>query len=217
MKPAVRQALLALYEPLPRSVRLFVRIRLSLSDLDQIERYVPTRGAMLDIGCGHGLVANLLAITGPERTVLGIDLDEHKIASAQQTVGHRANIRFAVGDAGALPPGRYTAVTIADVMYLIPPATQRAIITSIAQSLEPGGLLVWKSQVRHPRWKYALTYGQEWLMTTVGPTRGAGLYFMDQAASLAAIGAAGLRPAAVAMPSLRPYTDMLFLGYKPEA
>jgi 2-polyprenyl-3-methyl-5-hydroxy-6-metoxy-1,4-benzoquinol methylase len=214
MNAADRHALLALYDPLPLLDRLFVRVRLLLSDLGRMERYVPAEGAVLDIGCGHGLVSNILALTGPERRVLGIDLDPRKISAAQQTIGQRTNIRFELGDATRLPAGRYRAVTIADVMYLIPEATQRAILVSIAEALVPGGVLVWKSQIRQPRWKYAITYGQEWLMTKLGPTHGAGLFFMDREESLDAIRAAGLRPAAVAMPSMRPYTDILFLGYK---
>jgi 2-polyprenyl-3-methyl-5-hydroxy-6-metoxy-1,4-benzoquinol methylase len=214
MNADLRRALLALYDPLPLTDRLFVRVRLLLSDLDRLERYVPAEGPVLDIGCGHGLVSNLLALTGPKRQVLGIDPDPRKVAAARQTVGDRPNIRFEIGDAVRLPAGPYRAVTIADVMYLIPEATQRAIIASIAGALEPGGVLVWKSQIRQPRWKYAITYGQEWLMTRLGPTHGAALCFLDREESLAALRDAGLRPAAVPMPSRRPYTDILFLGYK---
>jgi 2-polyprenyl-6-hydroxyphenyl methylase/3-demethylubiquinone-9 3-methyltransferase len=214
MDADLRRALLALYDPLPLTDRLFVRARLLLSNLDVLERYVPAVGPVLDVGCGHGLVSNLLALTGPGRRVLGIDLDERKVAAARQTIGARTNVRFEVGDAARLPPGEYCAVTIADVMYLIPEAQQRTIIASIAGALTPGGVLVWKSQIRQPRWKYAITYAQEWLMTRLGPTHGAGLFFMDRAESLDALRAAGLRPAAVPMPSMRPYTDILFLGYK---
>lgn len=214
MNRDLRRALLALYAPLPLGVRLFVRARLALSDLDALERYVPAIGPVLDIGCGHGLVSNILALTGAQRQVLGIDIDADKIAVASQTIGARQNIQFMVGDATDLPAGDYHAVTITDVMYLIPPETQRSILVSIAGALRPGGVLVWKSQIRQPRWKYAITYGQEWLMTRLGPTEGAGLFFMDREESLAGIRDAGLRPAVVPMPSFRPYTDVLFLGYK---
>lgn len=214
MQADLRRSLLALYDPLPVKDRLFVRARLLLSDLDRLERYVPTQGRVLDLGCGHGLVANILALTGPGRQVLGVDLDPAKIAAAQQTVGGRDNIRFTIGDAAALPAGPFQAVTIADVLYTIPPATQQAILRQIAAVLEPGGVLVWKTQVRHPRWKYAITYGQEWLMTRLGPTLSSGLHFLDREESLAALREAGLRPAIIPLPSIRPYTDLLLLGYR---
>ncbi|NMG11229.1 class I SAM-dependent methyltransferase [Brasilonema sp. UFV-L1] len=210
----IHRTLLTLYEPLPLGDRLFVRIRLLLSNLYQLERYVPREGKILDIGCGHGVLSNLLAITSPQRQILGIDIDAKKIAAAQRTIGKRSNIQFEVGDAAFLPDSSFHAVTIADVMYLIPPDTQRAILTSIACVLEPNGVLVWKTQTHQPWWKYAITYTQEWLMTKLGPTKGAGLFFMDNEESIQAIRTAGLHPVVVPLPSRRPYSDILFLGCK---
>lgn len=209
----ILSTLLALYDPLPVSDRLFVRIRLLLSNLYLLESYVP-QGIILDIGCGHGLLSNLLAITSQERQVLGIDIDPKKIAAAQRTIGSRSNIQFEVGDAASLPGRNYNAVTIADVMYLIPPETQRAILKNIADVLNPNGLLVWKTHSHHPRWKYAITYAQEWLMTKLGPTQGAGIFFMDSEESIQAIRNAGLHPVVVPMALRSPYSDILFLGCK---
>ncbi|ARV57585.1 hypothetical protein BZZ01_02120 [Nostocales cyanobacterium HT-58-2] len=214
MTDNVYRTLLELYKPLPLSDRLFVRIRLLLSNLYQLEHYVPREGKILDIGCGHGVLSNLLAITSPQRQVLGIDIDAKKIAAAQRTIGERGNIEFEVGDAAFLPNHSFQAVTIADVMYLIPPDIQRAILASIACVLEPNGLLIWKTHSHYPRWKYATTYAQEWLMTKLGPTKGAGIFFMNCEESLQAIRSAGLHPIVVPMPSHRPYSDILFLGCK---
>lgn len=212
----IRRSLLELYDPLPLSDRLFVRIRLLLSNLYQLEHYVPKQGIILDIGCGHGVLSNLLAIASPERQVLGIDIDAKKIALAQRTIGNRRNIQFEVGDAAFLPSRSYHAVTIADVMYLIPPDTQRTILASIASALEPKGILIWKTHSHQPRWKYGVTYAQEWLMTKLGPTQGDGIFFMDTQESLQAIRTAGLNPTVVPMPSRRPYSDILFVGSKLE-
>jgi 2-polyprenyl-6-hydroxyphenyl methylase/3-demethylubiquinone-9 3-methyltransferase len=171
---ALRRAL-ALYDDSPLAERLFVRVRAALSDLPAVERQAPPSGAILDIGCGHGLLANLLALGSAGRQVLGIDIDAAKVAAAQRTVRDRANIRFAVADALALDGRLYDAITVGDVFYLIPPAEQRRLIARCFALLAPGGVFLWKSQVRRPRWKYAITYGQEWLMTRLGPTAGRGL------------------------------------------
>lgn len=211
---ALMRRTIALYDAAPRGVRLFVRARALLSDLPRIERHVAREGAALDLGCGHGLVANLLALGSPGRDVTGIDIDAQKVEAARRTIGARANIHFAVADATTYQGGPYAAITVADVFYLIPPDGQRALLASCARMLAPGGMLIWKSQVRHPRWKYAITRGQEWLMTTLGPTKGHGLYFLDTDESLAALRAAGLVPVAVPLRSWRPYTDILFLAQK---
>jgi 2-polyprenyl-6-hydroxyphenyl methylase/3-demethylubiquinone-9 3-methyltransferase len=205
---------LALYDDSPRGERLFVRARAFLSDLPQIERHAPREGAILDLGCGHGLVANLLAIGSPARDVTGIDIDAQKIEAAQRTVRARHNVRFLVADATTYDGGPYAAITVADVFYLIPPPLQRELLAACARMLAPGGMLIWKSQVRHPRWKYAITRGQEWLMTSLGPTQGHGLYFLDTDESLDALRAAGLLPVTITPRSWRPYTDVLFLAQK---
>lgn len=211
---ALLRRALALYADSPTVDRLFVRARAFLSDLAAIERHAPRAGAILDLGCGHGLVANLLALGSPARDVIGIDIAAPKVAAAQRTVGARTNVRFAVADATTFASGPYAAITVADVFYLIPAAGQRALLASCARMLAPDGLLIWKSQVRHPRWKYAITRGQEWLMTTLGPTQGHGLYFLDTDESLAALRAAGFSAVALPLRSWRPYTDVLFLAHK---
>ena len=94
------------------------------------------------------------------------------------------------------------------------PAEQRALLAMCYQRLQPGGALLWKSQVRRPRWKFWITYAQEWLMTQLGPTTGRGLYFLDTPASVAALRDAGFEVTIQPMPSWRPYTDILFIGRK---
>lgn len=207
------RATLALYDDSPPVDRLFVRARAVLSDLPLLERHAPHEGACLDLGCGHGLVANLLALGSPTRTVTGIDIAGEKIAAAQRTIGSRTNVHFVVADATTFTGGPYVAITVADVFYLIPPDLQRQLLVACRRMLAPGGVLLWKSQVRHPRWKYAITRGQEWLMTTLGPTQGHGLYFLDTDESLAALHDAGFRAIARPLRSWRPYTDMLFIAY----
>jgi len=211
---ALLRRVLALYDDSPTVDRLFVRARAFLSDLAALERHTPRAGAILDLGCGHGLVANLLALESAARDVTGIDIAEDKVAAASRTVGGGGNVRFAVADATTYAGGPYAAITVADAFYLIPPAGQRALLVSCARMLAPDGVLIWKSQTRRPRWKYAITLGQEWLMTNLGPTQGHGLYFLDTDESLAALRAAGLEAVALPLRSWRPYTDVLFLAYK---
>ncbi len=210
------RATLALYDQSPLIDRWFVRIRAVLSDLIAVEAHAPRRGTILDIGCGHGLLTNLLALGSPDRTVLGIDIDPKKIAAAQRTVRGRANIQFRVADALSPPGGPYQAITVADVLYLLPAPAQRRVLVNAFRLLEPGGVLLWKTQVRRPRWKYLITYGQEWLMTHLGPTTGTTLCFLDLEESLAALDAAGFHTEVHPLRSWRPYPDVLFIAKKPD-
>lgn len=209
----MRQAL-ALYASAPPIERAFVRVRALLSDLAAIERQAPPSGPLLELGCGHGLLTNLLALGDARREVLGIDIDSAKIEAARRTIGDRTNVRFAVRDATAIRDGAYAGIVVADVFYLLPPEEQRRLIATCYRLLRPGGLLVWKTQVRRPRAKFALTYGQEWVMTRLGPTQGQGLFFLDTVASQDAMRHAGFNVVTVPPRAWRPYTDLLFIGSK---
>ena len=74
------------YRTAPLVTRLFVHGRAFLSDLAFVERYVPKHGFIVDLGCGHGLFANVLMESSAQRRVLGLDLDPRKIDVARATV-----------------------------------------------------------------------------------------------------------------------------------
>src|SRR5439155_7866922 len=53
------------YTRAPIAARLFVHGRAFLSDLAVVERYVPKKGFIVDLGCGHGLFACVLREASP--------------------------------------------------------------------------------------------------------------------------------------------------------
>lgn len=205
---------LSLYRRAPLSTRVFLRGRTFLSDLCFVEKHVPTAGEIVDLGCGHGLFSNLLALGHPQRHVTGIDLDPAKIDIARETVGTRTNVTFLCGDITQLDLPRCQAISIIDVMYLLPPGAQRAVLQACASILSPGGTLVWKAQEKRPRWKYVWTYGQELLATSIGLTQGrrGKLHFLAREEAEAALASAGFEPTTVEMRSWRPYSDILYLA-----
>lgn len=193
--------------------RLFVHGRAFLSDLSFVERYVPRHGFIVDLGCGHGLFANLLAEASPNRRVLGIDLDERKIEAARLAAAGQPDLRFQVGDILAAPPPRCDAATIVDVLYLLPFAQQEQVLTNVASALLEGAPLVVKAQERRLSPRYALTYGQELITVGLGLTRGGGLHFSfpTRQQATAMFERAGFAVDVVEMPR-RPYTDVLYLA-----
>jgi 2-polyprenyl-3-methyl-5-hydroxy-6-metoxy-1,4-benzoquinol methylase len=201
------------YRSAPLLARLFVHGRAFLSDLALVESYVPRHGFIVDLGCGHGLFANVLAEGSPNRRVLGIDLDERKIAVAAATAGARSGLRFEVGDIVSTAPPRCDAVTIVDVLYLLRPDQQEQVLQNAASALLEGGPLVVKAQERERSPRYILTYGQELLTVGLGLTRGEGLRFSfpSREEALAMFARAGFTVDVVEM-RRRPYTDVLYLA-----
>jgi 2-polyprenyl-3-methyl-5-hydroxy-6-metoxy-1,4-benzoquinol methylase len=157
---------LGCYAGAPLADRLHVRIRRRSFPLDAVVAAVPS-GRVLEIGCGHGLVSMTLA-ADPTREVTGIDVDERKLEVARHaaTTCGRA-VTFATGDAGEPPSGPWDAVVVVDVLYLVPPAAQRATLARLADTLAPGGTLVVKEMATTPRWKRRWNHAQETLAVRV--------------------------------------------------
>ncbi|MEP7286493.1 MAG: class I SAM-dependent methyltransferase [Chloroflexota bacterium] len=145
--------------------RLHMIIRWRVCPLVAIAKLVPTQGEIIDLGCGHGLFAQLLACTDPQRSVIGVDLDAHKIALAQQLA--LPNLHFIAGDIATTHIDPAQAVTILDVFYLIPYAIQEQLLAICAGKLAPGGVIVLKEMAERPRWKVWLNWLEETLAVRV--------------------------------------------------
>ena len=209
---------LARYGDAPVGARLFVHGRAFLSDLAVVERYVPKKGFIVDLGCGHGLFACVLREASPTRRVLGIDLDERKIEVARTAIKDTQWLRFEVGNIVTDTPPKCDAVTIVDVLYLLPFEQQEQVLRNAASALGEGGPLVVKAQERRMDPRFALTYLQEMVTVSLGFTRGGHerFYFPSREESLAMFERAGFVVDIVDM-GLRPYTDVVYLARKAPA
>jgi SAM-dependent methyltransferase len=202
---------LARYKAAPVGDRLFLRGRALLAALEAAERHVPASGAIVDLGCGRGLFANLLLECSPAREVLGIDPDPRRIAVARLT--ERPGLRFRVGDArdAELPPCE--AVAIIDVLYLLPVADQARGLARAAAALRPGGRVVVYAQERRADPRSWLGYAQELVARRAGLTRGSTLRYSSRAEMVGRMEAAGLDVSVHPLPG-RIYTDAIYVGVK---
>jgi len=164
----------ALYVGAPWRDRLHVAARLALCPFERLAVFVPPSGLIVDLGCGHGLFANALALEAPERRVVGVEPSARKLAVARTTqsaMGRGARIRqvqFVQGDAlTSLGVGPCRAVLLIDVLYLLAPQRQEQVLRASFDRLEVGGVLLLKTMDERPRWKAALNQLEEWLAVRV--------------------------------------------------
>lgn len=170
---------LARYAAESRRIRLHTQVRWRSCPFPEIAEAVPAAGRILEIGCGHGLFALHLALTGPDRTVVGTDVDGDKIRAAQRAAAGIANLTFAPAAPGELPEGTWDAVCIVDVLYLIDREGERALLHEAARRLRPGGVLLVKEMATEPAWKFRWMAFQERLSVQVlGITEGHDLTFV---------------------------------------
>ena len=203
------------YRAAPFGARIFVHGRAFLSDLAFVERFVPRKGFIVDLGCGHGLFPCLLREASEQRRVLGIDLDERKIEVARGAIRDTQWLRFEVGDIIKDQPPHCDAVTIVDVLYLLPFEDQERVLKNAAMALGEGGPLIVKAQERRTDPRYAITYAQELVTVGLGFTRGGHerFYFPSREEAVGMFERTGFVVEVEEMPR-RPYTDVVYLARK---
>jgi ubiquinone/menaquinone biosynthesis C-methylase UbiE len=98
------------------------------------------RGSILDVGCGHGLLANYIAAE-IGLAVTGVDVDPALVALAARSDTTGMNT-FLVGDAADLPvtANSFDMVTCIEVLEHVDDPTR--VLEEIRRALVPGGWLV---------------------------------------------------------------------------
>lgn len=138
-----RAVIIALYGFLPFFARIFIRLRLVILPLEEVESVVPS-GMILDVGCGYGLVAHYLAYKDSRRTVIGIDHDPLLIFRANQITGYTNRVRFIQKDAEIASLEKYNGVVFCDILHHLSPHGQEHILRVSKESLNFHGRLIIK-------------------------------------------------------------------------
>ncbi|MFD9880734.1 class I SAM-dependent methyltransferase [Streptomyces alboflavus] len=132
----------------PRLAALYDPLDPDRGDLDPYLRLAEEFGArqVLDIGCGTGVFALLLAARGVD--VVGVDPAAASLDVARAKAGAE-RVRWIHGDATALPPLRADLATMtANVAQAITdPGEWRATLKGARAALRPGGNLVFETRV----------------------------------------------------------------------
>lgn len=109
---------------------------------------IPPNATVLDIGCGSGLFLGLLAASRRIRYGVGVDANSFAVALGQR-MAHRippdTHLQLhSARSSDDWPDGTFDAVSLIDVLHHVHPESQRQILTSAAQRVQPGGILIYK-------------------------------------------------------------------------
>lgn len=105
-------------------------------------RLIPENARLLDLGCGQGLLAALLAAAGAPRLAAyrGIELMARDVARAHLALGADCGVRE--GDIRSADFGAADVVVILDVLHYLPIADQDAVLRRVRDALAGGGVLL---------------------------------------------------------------------------
>jgi SAM-dependent methyltransferase len=88
-------------------------------------------GTVADLGCGRGQLALLLLLAGLADSVLGLDRNGPALAEAEAAASGLA-ARFTPADLATAPLPACDTLLLVDVLYQLPPAAQRLLLTRAA-------------------------------------------------------------------------------------
>ena len=154
------------------------KLRLDAVYLDVLRSgRLPERGALVDLGCGRGLMLALLATArelhaagtwpqdwpGPPVALElhGIENRPRMVAQAQGALGGAATIEQ--GDIREVALPRCDAVLLFDVLHLMAATDQDRCLSRIAAALPEGGLLVLREADADAGWPFQIVRWSNWV------------------------------------------------------
>ena len=142
--------------------------------LDEIGQYLPSRGRVLDVGCGFGLFSLYYASVCPGLEIAGLDRNARRIAMARAAARRLGlgNVRYEVGDARDFRGGElFDAAYMLDIVHHIPADAVRPLLEQLAKVLPAGARLLIKDVDRRPAWKRWFTHALDKAMDPGTPVR----------------------------------------------
>lgn len=122
----------------------YTRIKVGLEHNYQLFHHlIPYKARITDIGCGYGMMSNMLHLLSSDREILGLDYDQEKIQVAQQGYLQSSKVRFEVADVSSYELPKSDVFILSDVLhYLTPEEQQNLLEHCLCQLSETGMLLV---------------------------------------------------------------------------
>ena len=208
----MKRSVLSRYNWAPLATRAFITARWLLTPYRRIASFLPARGTLLDLGCGHGLFAFAAIDAFPDLRVIGIDHDAGRVRIAARA--SNGDISFSTGDLLKPPAGTYEAIALLDLMHYFSQADQERIFVRAYEQLANGGALLVREV--DPRGVFNRIW--ERVMTATGFTRTKkeGMHFRSPQGWTEALERVGFRVKVVPC-SFFLFSDVLFVAEKRSA
>jgi 2-polyprenyl-3-methyl-5-hydroxy-6-metoxy-1,4-benzoquinol methylase len=146
----------------------YTRVKVSMEKNYRLfDMLIPYNAKITDIGCGYGIMGHMLAMLSPERTFLGIDYDEDKIAVAGHGYLKNDRINFVHADVTNYPFTNSDVFVMNDILHYMDYAAQRSLIKKCIEHLNPGGMVVVRDGNSSDSKKQKVTHFTEVLSTKI--------------------------------------------------
>lgn len=198
-----------LYDFLALKDKIYIKLRWRLCPFGIIEKFLPKKGIILDIGCGYGMLANLIALKSKEREVYGFDLSQRRITIAKKSIKNRKNIHFEAKHVKDLKLGSCDAIVMSDFLHHIPYNEQKAVIKQVYLKLKNKGVMLIQDIAKKPAWKYRFAASIDNILNFFPE-----LYYIDIKAFKAFLEKNGFMVTVIRVDKGLPLPDVLFVCKK---
>jgi len=135
---------------------IFSKIRFWDAPYEEVEKLVPKKGKILDLGCGEGVFANFLALSSKNRRILGIELDKERLAAANRGI---KNASFKQGDATSVKIPLVDCIIAFHLFHHLKSFNdQEKLLQKSVNALKPGGRLIVVEVDIKPTFKYLVSW-----------------------------------------------------------
>lgn len=118
----------------------------------ELEKLIPKKCKVVDMGCGEGILANFLALISTDRKIVGFEIDKKRLAIAQRGI---PNTEFKYGDATKLIIPNCDVITMFHVMHHLNSYKQQEdVVKKIFKNLKKGGKFLMVEVEIKPSLKY---------------------------------------------------------------
>jgi len=133
----------------------FSFIRVWDAPFEEIEKVVPKKGVITDLGCGEGILTNFLAFSYSERKLIGIEIDKERIIQADKKI---PNTSFRYGDVTKTSIPKSDAIILSHLLHhLSSYKQQEKVLVKCQKSLNKGGCLIIIEVDTRPFLKYIVS------------------------------------------------------------
>lgn len=147
---------------LPFTEKVFCLMRYLSAPFNEVEKMVPKKGNILDVGCGHGLFGLILEKNSKQRFILGIDPDAKKIDQANKVAKAYKHLSFRKISLGKLDCSKkFDCLILFDVDYLLDLNDKEKILKQAKKAITDDGNIIVKTVIKNRSLGYYLGYLQE--------------------------------------------------------
>src|SRR3989339_640772 len=135
---------------------LFAKIRFWDSPYREIEKLIPDRGMITELGCGEGVFSNYLGVSSIKRNIVGIEIDKNRVEDADR--GFK-NVSFIKANALEVRIPESDCIVMFHLLHHLNSfKDQELLLKTSKEALKKNGILVLVEIAEKPLIKYLITW-----------------------------------------------------------